>query len=261
MYRFGRLFNLANSLNDRFDDPEKYIALYEEALGLCPTTHFERYYSLISFALALLKRFNYKRDIVDLDRAIQLAQSAVASLPPHHPRYNHCLNELDYSTFSVGDVIRQLRQVVGSHHGPSEQRLVGSLRWIDTSKELHQDTLFDAYSTMYDVLDIVITRGYSLETRYNQLTTDDWITLAKTYFTDAVRFAISQNRPRDAVVFLERGRALLLAQVGHCRMPLDEVSERDPELAAQLESVGRQLNLALASNPTHNLSGSDPIAR
>ncbi|KAG8893970.1 hypothetical protein FRB99_001600 [Tulasnella sp. 403] len=285
-------------LNDDINDLEKCVSLYEQALNLCPTTHIERHDCLISLALSLSKCFKRKRDVADLDRAIELAQSALDSLPPHHPKRSDCLDDLstmqldhireakrngfkhvwsvlltsfyhhhsrclssDYSTLRIDDVIHQLQEATNALHSPSNHRLIASLHWIDASTEFHQDSLFDAYTTMYNVLDIIVTRGHSLETRYSQLATDDWITKAKRRFTDAVRFAISQNRPRDAVVFLERGRALLLAQVGHCRMPFDEIRGRDPELAAQLESVGRQLDCALASDPTRNSSDSDPIAR
>ncbi|KAG8903968.1 hypothetical protein FRB99_002447 [Tulasnella sp. 403] len=119
---------------------------------------------------------------------------------------------------------------------------------------------------MFDALDTLITRGYSLEARYSQLTTDSLITNAKARIADAVSFAIGENRPRDAVVFLERGRALLLAQVGHCRMPLDIIRTKDAKLAGELESVGRQLDGLLASSTkptdfTLSSVANDPIAQ
>ncbi|KAG8898817.1 hypothetical protein FRB99_007135 [Tulasnella sp. 403] len=281
------LRNLAVSLDDRFalsddiNDLDKSITLYEQALNRCPTTHIERRDCLVSLTGSLSKRFEHKRDVAHLDRAIQLAQSALETLPPHHPQRSECLDELslvqlhhirettrndsnhvcDHSTLQIDDIIHQLREAAHALHSPSNDRLIASLHWIDASNEFHQESLFDAYSAVYDILDVIITRGHSLETRYNQLATDEWITKAKSRFTDAVGFAIAQNRPRDAVVFLERGRALLLAQVGHFRMPFDDIRERDPELAAQLESVGRQLDHALASDPARNSSGDDPIAQ
>ncbi|KAG8892725.1 hypothetical protein FRB99_002486 [Tulasnella sp. 403] len=284
--RSSRLQNLANSLDDRFDlnhntnDLEKCVTLYEQALALCPTTHIDRHNRLILLACSLSKRFKHKHDIADLDRAIQLAQSALDSLSSHHPKRSLCLKDLsimqldhirqtkrkdshhicDHSTLQIDDVIHQLREATNALHSPSNHRLVASLHWIDASTEFHQISLFDAYTTMYNVLDIIVTRGHSLETRYSQLTTDGDITDAKRRFTDAVSFAITQNRPRDAVVLLERGRALLLAQVGHCRMPLDDIRDRDPDLAVQLESVGCQLDCALAADPGRKSSASDPIA-
>ncbi|KAG8892690.1 hypothetical protein FRB99_002539 [Tulasnella sp. 403] len=284
--RSSRLCNLAISLDHRFDlnhdidDLEKCVTLREQALELCPTTHIDRHGYLISLAISLSKRFDHKHDIADLDMAMQLAQSTLKSVPPHHPKRSYCLNEVsfiqldhiretkrkgslhvcDHSTLRIDDVIRQLREATNAPHSPSNNRLVASLCWIGTSTDFHQDSLFDAYTAMYNVLDIIITRGHSLETRYSQLTTDEPIAFAKRLFPDAVRFAITRNRPRDAAVLLERGRALLLAQVGHCRMPLDDIRDRDPDLAAQLESVGRQLDCALADDPGRKSSASDPIA-
>ncbi|KAG8896578.1 hypothetical protein FRB99_008826, partial [Tulasnella sp. 403] len=285
--RSRRLSNLAWSYNDRFgsnknlDDLGKCITLREQALALCPTTHNHRHCRLIYLAHSLRKRFRRQSDIADLDRSIQLAQSALQSLPPNHPRRSYCLNilslaQLDhiraatcqnsnhdcaFSTLSIEDVISQLRNAANALHSPSHVRLAATLSWVDASTDFHHQSRFEAYTTMFDILDTLVTRGYSLESRYSQLTTDGWITRAK-----RLSFAIAENRPRDAVVFLERGRALLLAQVGHCRMPLDVIRTRDAPLAAELESVGRQLDGLLASNTkstdfTISSVADDPIAQ
>ncbi|KAG8894938.1 hypothetical protein FRB99_000890, partial [Tulasnella sp. 403] len=287
--RPARLSNLAWSYNDRFDsnknidDLDKCVTLGEQALALCPTTHNLR---LIYLAHSLRKRFRRQSDIADLDRSIQLAQSALQSLPPNHPRRSYCLDilslaQLDhiravtrqnsnhdcaFSTLSIEDVISQLRNAANALHSPSHVRLDATISWVNASTDFHHQSRFEAYTAMFDILDTLVTRGHSLESRYSQLTTDGWITHAKGRIADAVSFAIAENRPRDAVVFLERGRALLLAQVGHCRMPLDIIKTKDATLAAELESVGRQLDGLLASNikPTdftiHSVAN-DPIAQ
>ncbi|KAG8891751.1 hypothetical protein FRB99_003384, partial [Tulasnella sp. 403] len=273
------LFNLALSLEDRFDasgsieDLDKSIILRKEALRFCPTGHSRRHRHLIELVRPLSKRFRHSSNITDLDEAIHLARSALKSLPSHHPRLSRCLEVLSvvqllhirqtnrkdtkhiwrrlssrYSTLQSDNVVRQLRTAADTQNSPARDRLVASLSWIDASTEFHRASLSDAYSTMFDVLDTIITRGYSLESRYSQITTDKRIARAKRCIADAVNFAITENRPRDAAVFLERGRGLLLAQVGHCRMPLDRVKEKDAKLAAQLESVGQQLDCILASD-------------
>ncbi|KAG8901355.1 hypothetical protein FRB99_005379 [Tulasnella sp. 403] len=289
VHRSIHLSNLAWSYNDRFDlnddldDLDRSITLREQALDACPPTHIDQQRYLIFLAYSLSRHFNRKSNIADLDRSINLAQSALESLPIHHTLYSYCLDILStaqlhhiryresnpncgYSTFSIDHVIAQLRKAAHHPHSPSHHRLNASLSWIDASTEFDRDSLFDAYTTTFDLLDTLITRGHSLESRYSQLTSDVWITNAKGRISDAVNFAIAQNRPHDAVVFLERGRALLLAQVGHCRMSLDIVREKDANLAEQLGTVGRQLDSLLTSNakPSDvppNAGADDPIAQ
>ncbi|KAG8906416.1 hypothetical protein FRB99_006918 [Tulasnella sp. 403] len=266
-----RISNLAWFYNDLFiltDDPnnlERSITFFEEALHLCPPTCIDRHTWLTNLAGSLLTRFKHKSIIADLDRAIDLAQSAVDSLPLNHPKHSDYIDKLsnaqlrhirhnnpnhhcDHSALSIDHVVAQLRSAACCPQSPSRDRLMASISWVDACTGFNPDSLFDAYITMFDTLDTVITRGHSLESRYSQLTTDSCITDAKGRICDAVNFAITENRPRDAVVFLERGRALLLAQLGHCRMPLDLVREKNARLAEQLESIGRQLDGLLASD-------------
>ncbi|KAG8905015.1 hypothetical protein FRB99_000806 [Tulasnella sp. 403] len=283
------LSNLATSydgrfgLNDDLDDLERSISLRKQALDQYPPTQSDRYCYLIDLADSLSKRFKRKRNIADLDRSINVAQSAFESLPPNHTLYSNCLRvlstaqihcicysnsnpNLGCSTVSIDHVINQLRKAANHPYSASCDRLGASLSWVDASTKFYQDSLSDAYTTMFDALDTVITRGHSLESRYSQLTTDGLISQTKGRISDAVNFAIYQNRPCDAVVFLERGRALLLAQVGHCRMSLDIVREKDAMLAEQLASVGRQLDGLLTSSVKlsdvpYNAPADDPISQ
>ncbi|KAG8894149.1 hypothetical protein FRB99_001485 [Tulasnella sp. 403] len=246
-----RLSNLAWMYSDCFDlskdldHLDKCISLHEQALHARLLEGVKRPHSLANLAHSLRTRFHHKSNIADLDRAIESAHA--------------------HSTLSIGDVVSQLREAANDLHSPSHDRLSATLSWINASTESH-DVLFEAYTTMFDVLDTVITRGHSLESRYSQLTTEHCISQAKGRIADAVSFAISKGRPRDAVVFVERGHALLLAQVGHCRMPLDIVRTKDAELAAELESIGRQFERLLASKtkPTDFTTRSiadDPVAQ
>ncbi|KAG8894695.1 hypothetical protein FRB99_001048, partial [Tulasnella sp. 403] len=283
------LSNLAISLNDRFDlnndsgDFDKSTGLHEEALRLCAPNHIHRHRYLINLVRSLSRRFQLNSGNADLDRSIELAHCAVSSLSLHHPSYSECLrvlsdvlllhiqqtqhadsvHECTYSTLTINDVIGQLRKAANAVNSPSHDQLRASLSWVDVSTQSHQNSLCDAYHAMFNALDTVVTRGHSLESRYIQLTSDNLITTAKGRITDAISFAITENLPRDAVIFLERGRAFLLAQLGHCRTRLDVVRQEDARLAAELDSVSRQLDLVLASNSksTNDSAANDAIAR
>ncbi|KAG8901354.1 hypothetical protein FRB99_005378 [Tulasnella sp. 403] len=265
----------------------KAVEAFEEAVNICPPDFPGRSRIVSNFACVLKIRFEANANVEDLDRGIALEEVtlAVSDAAERSRRSGNLASSLrrrfgvsanfadfersialteesvnDYSVLKVDDVICQLRNAVNSPHCPSDSRLVISLSWVKASIEFHRESLFDAYTAMYDALDVVITRGHSLASRYNQLTTRQDIAKAKAHFTDAVHFAVTNNRPRDAVIFLERGRSLLLAQVGHCRMPLDYVKEKDADLAAQLESVGRQLDRLLGCDTKSADSTSRSVA-
>ncbi|KAG8901356.1 hypothetical protein FRB99_005380 [Tulasnella sp. 403] len=243
-------------------DLNRAITFHEEALELCPPTGIHR------------------------AESIDLAQSAVESLPPNHPQRTVCLTVLSiaqlrhmdhddsdynwsvpssksrgYSTLSIDHIVSQLREAVNQPHSPSNDRLLASLYWVYTACD------HEACTALFDVLDTAITRhGHSLESRYLQLTTHSGIMDAKECISGAVNYAIDASRSRDAVVFLERGRALLLAQISHSRMPLDIVKEKDTGLAEQLGRVGRQLDRLLVSKTkatdfTTNSVANDVIAQ
>ncbi|KAG1766620.1 CHAT domain-containing protein [Suillus placidus] len=76
------------------NDLDEAISLYEEALRLRPVGHAYRNVSLGTLGLALVSRFEKRKDIDDITRAISLHREALTLCPPGHPRRDTRLNNL-----------------------------------------------------------------------------------------------------------------------------------------------------------------------
>ena len=75
------------------------------------------------------------------------------------------------------------------------------------------------------------------------------LTLLSGLAADAAAAALSAGRPDRAAELLERGRGVLLTQTLQTRGDLDELGDRDPQLAARLAAVRDQLDAVGRSEP------------
>jgi hypothetical protein len=62
----------------------KAVEVVEEILGLFPLDHPDRFVFFTKFAIIVKTRFEQQGDLIDLEKAIQLHEEALAQLPANH---------------------------------------------------------------------------------------------------------------------------------------------------------------------------------
>ncbi|KAG8902951.1 hypothetical protein FRB99_003919 [Tulasnella sp. 403] len=129
---------------------------------------------------------------------------------------------------------------------PAIHRLEATCNWISTCLEFNRPCDMDMYTRMFDLLDLSIARGCSLETRREQLSHDPNILHGKQLVSEAVAFAIEHGALETAVEFLERGQSILFAQLSRYRPSsvVETLRLLKPDLAARFKELSWQVECA-----------------
>ncbi|EAU90760.2 hypothetical protein CC1G_04029 [Coprinopsis cinerea okayama7 len=267
--RSNPLNNLAESLSTRFKrkgdfrDLEECLTLLREALSLRPPGHPSRPYSLNNLATALSTRFEHKGDLSDLEACIEALREAVLlysksdnslGVKPDSTWTGHpsCLVVIGnlvgvltrrYLATSDNDTLNELFQLLRSgtqFHGSSPMaRLHHAQRWSSACRQFNRPQVaLEAYSYGVAILPHLASLDLTLEQRQNTLV---WV---KDLSRDAVQCAIEQGQLEMAVVFLSIARSVFWSQALQFRGPLDRLDALHPDLAAEVRSVTRQLEIA-----------------
>ncbi|KAG8901187.1 hypothetical protein FRB99_005496 [Tulasnella sp. 403] len=260
------LNNLAFALQNRaqhyknLSDATRAVGYHREALELRPLGDPERATSLSNLAIALRNRFDITSEPEDLRDAVLLARQAVELYPYHHPRRSDVVNTVamtmlhEYWKLSdessddatIKDIIRYLQEAAEAPASPVIDRLHACCNWVDVSDLLdYTPTLLTGCTTLLDLLDLSASRAQSLETRHSQLSSDSVLRRATDLIHDAASYAIKESQNETAAMFLERGRSILLTQLGRFRTALDDVQAADQELAIRFTKLSLQLDKAI----------------
>ncbi|KAG1771177.1 CHAT domain-containing protein [Suillus placidus] len=131
------------------NDLDEAISLYEEALRLRPVGHEYRNVSLGTLGLALVSRFDKRKDIGDITRAINLYREALTLCPPGHPNRNITLNNLALALktrYDEFDVSEDLNEAIDLYReslrlkrldDPERHVTLFSLGWALSSRFTH----------------------------------------------------------------------------------------------------------------------------
>ncbi|KAG8905095.1 hypothetical protein FRB99_000696 [Tulasnella sp. 403] len=251
--------NLAVTYSTRYnenrneEDLDNAIRCHLDALELRPLGHTERSFTLNALAGVLVLRFDLRRDFADLTTAINRYREAVELCTTGHPLY--CKGRTDLAMtlvkqheqttetlpFDIQLSIEMLESACTAIGSPPVERLRSSYNWVALSRHYKHPSITRACRTMLDILDMAIARSHSLESRHSHITTDTLFKYAKGIVSDAAACAIEEGQVGTAVELLERGRAIILTQIGRYRTPLDELRAVNAELAGRFEMLNRQL--------------------
>ncbi|EAU83838.2 hypothetical protein CC1G_09507 [Coprinopsis cinerea okayama7 len=289
-HRSGSLNNLATALSTRFgtkgdfQDLDQCIALHKEALALRPQGHPDRASSLNNLAAALFKRFLSDRNSEALKACIVHGREYLAILShPHtspedqhdstrtmwnHPDGLQAVIHLvqflkeQYKVCSDDNTLNEIFDLLKSGvqwYGASPLvRLSHARLWASSCREFHRaHTALEAYGHGISSLPVLASLDLTLEQRQNVLVH------AKDLSKDAVQCALEQNELETALGFLSTARSVFWSQALQFRGSFDRLDALHPDLASELRSVTRQLQIATEQHPQTGpiLSASTPPLR
>ena len=127
--------------------------------------------------------------------------------------------------------------------------------WATLCFSVHSDETVDAYSALIDLLPHIVWLGRTVERRYEDISTmGDAV-------TEAAAAAIHLGKLDLALEWLEQGRSVVWGQMLQLRNPLDELRQRHPNEAAELEKISRALDSAGMAQSDHVALSSDDTPR
>ncbi|KAG2006887.1 mucin-like protein 1 [Coprinopsis cinerea AmutBmut pab1-1] len=285
--RSGSLSNLAGALAARFDnkgdfqDLEQCIAFQKEALALRPQGHPDRASSLNNVAAALFKRFLSDSNVEALKACIVHGREYLAILShPHtspedqhdstrtmwnHPDGLQAVIHLvqflkeEYKIFrddnTLNEIFDLLKCGVQWYGASPVARLSHARLWASYCREFHRaHTALEAYGNGISSLPVLASLDLTLEQRQNVLVH------AKDLSKDAVQCALEQNELETALGFLSTARSVFWSQALQLRGSFDRLDALHPDLASELRSATRRLQMATEQNPQTGpiLSASTP---
>jgi hypothetical protein len=210
--------------------------------------------TLTSLGVSITFRSRFKRlgDIADLDQAITVKQQAAHLTPGGHRDKSMCLNNLGislcarlshhYDDATFAQATSTFSQSAKSSSSPPSHRFAAARMWAASCFPIRSNETIDAYSTLIDLLPHIVWLGRTVEQRFKDISTiGDAV-------TDAAAAAIHIGRFDLALEWLEQGRSVVWGQMLRLRNPLDELRQRHPNEANELEKISRALDSAGATH-------------
>ncbi|QRW18678.1 CHAT domain protein [Rhizoctonia solani] len=234
---FSRAFSL--TLRDHPDLPHRHAALgmsYEDRyLRMGQKEDLEKSNEHLSLALALTTEGHP-------DLPLRHCQKAISC----HLQYQRT-HDSSYLDSSLASFRKASQLSSGGPRGVFDY----ALRWANLASMHEYLNPFEAFRVTIDLLPHFIWLGATTTQRYEDLL------LAENIAVRAASAAIQSSEYDIALEWLEHARCVVWNQTLMLRSPLDDLAESHPALAAQLQSVSNQLNLANSRSPTSD-SGFEP---
>ena len=147
------------------------------------------------------------------------------------------------------------REATGSILYPIEPRTKAADQWIAHSIIHDADVpeVVDAHNARLDIQDLFIMFGGSLSEQRTRISSPTGDRKLEEVVSDAAAYALHRGQPMAAVELLDRGRAMMFAQLGRYRTSPEELAmSSDPNARALAERfilLGRQLTDIATSEP------------
>lgn len=253
--RAGSLNNLALALMSRFEgqgdaqDLDEAISSHRRALELRPLPHPKRALSMQNLALALSMRYERGGGTHDLEESILFRRQALQLEPRSHPgrpislesfakvlflKYKQCGNAsyLEESMEFFSEATHSISQ------SPS-QRFRRARSWAHFANISQHQSAIEAFDVALGILPELAALSLDMRSRQESLTyeTDGLV-------REAAGCAIRVGSLIKAVEFLEAGRSVFWSQFLTLRSPLDQLDDVAPELAEDLRTISKELEMA-----------------
>ncbi|MES9588484.1 CHAT domain-containing protein [Streptomyces sp. NPDC094045] len=246
--RAMNMSNLGIALSNRFDevgneeDLNTAIRAMREASEAAPDDHPDQVKFLSNLTGMLRRRSRHPGREHDLREALDLGRHAVARCPTDHASRAGCLLDLGYTLREAGlsaEAMDAFREAARLLTGPMSVRLGAALRWGELAAADRRWTdARQGYGYAVELLPQAAWHGLDRDDRAQFLADANGLA------PDAAAVAIEQGDLVSAVELLELGRGVLLAQALDARTELDELRERDTDLADRMEEVRHLLDRA-----------------
>jgi tetratricopeptide (TPR) repeat protein len=234
------------------DDLNEAVEHFRRVVELLPPGNYQRQAALSNLGAALQFRFDATGDPTDLDDSLAALQAAQEAAPPGDPDRSRYMANLGFASWvrfrhggrpdDTEHAMRSWRAVAQSATTPARVRAAAGRSWGRLAAiRGDADAARDAYALAVRLLPVVAWHGLGRASQEEHLA--DWASLT----TDAAAWCIATGDLERAVELLEQGRSVLWSRLLHMRSELSALTERHPDLAAELDALHTALNAGTAS--------------
>ena len=160
-----------------------------------------------------------------------------------------------YCTQDLEEGLDLLSKCVNDEQGSLLVRFQFACEWATIARRTRQPSISSAYESALSMMQDALLFAPTLQLQH--------ATLAKSYDyhrmpLDYASYQVDRHQLEDAIVTLERGRALLWSEMRHLRSSTDRLMKEDPQLANKFAAVNRNLEeLTKSISPSHRLRMDD----
>ncbi|MGW0777253.1 CHAT domain-containing protein [Streptomyces sp. NPDC002835] len=248
-----RLTNLAAVLTARFDlhaqesDIDEAVEHLTYAVAATPWSQHDHPVMMIKLAVALRRRGTHRQQHADLDRAEAILRKVAEDSAGTGPNQQLARMELGRllaergrlrgNVLDVADAVDQYRATALAPTQDIRTRLACAVAWgVDSVSLGALDLARNAFGVaLTDLLPKLSGRTLGRESQETRLRE------VSSLATVAAAVSVMADRPQEALVRLEQGRGVLLAQALQLRGRHDELAAASPELADRFERVCAEL--------------------
>lgn len=253
-----RLSNLGLVLSARYDrtsepaDLEAALEVHRRAVDLTPAGHPGRGRMLANLSAGLSNHYRLTGDRDSIESAVHVAREAVNATPDGHPSkplrliaLAVALVELCHRTGErplVLEAVRVAEVAAASAAATPSTRLRAARVWGRLAAVTDQwETAAAAFGQGVRLLSLVAPRNLHRSDLEHQLVEVDRIA------SNAAASAVWAGDAAGALEMLEQGRGVLLSYALDSRSELTDLRAAAPELAAEWETLGKELDTATAA--------------
>ena len=236
-----------------------------------PSSQFA-FYVLALFGLILFEAFKRTNDVRYLDESMSALGRV---LEPEYPFAQHIrsgtLRLLSLSFFirsayfrgrrlhDVNQGVKLLSQFADDVHASMPDRFTFACLWAFFARGFRHLSTLTAYENAISAMQSTLLFAPTLQLQHFTLySTSDY---SHRMPLDYASYQVDLGQLEEAIVTLERARALLWSEMRHLRTSVDQLLQAHPHLAHKFAAVNRDLEeLTKSIPPSHKLSMDDGVA-
>ncbi|KAH9057546.1 hypothetical protein EDB87DRAFT_1833041 [Lactarius vividus] len=164
------------------------------------------------------------------------------------------LNQL-HVTQDVDEALELLSQIFNDEHANLHDRARHAMWWAFIARDFRHPSVSTAYESALSLMQDTLLFAPTLQLQHSTLATYE---NSHRTSLDYVSYRVDLHQLEEAIVTLERGRALLWSEMRHLRASIDQLLQADPQLAHKFAVLNRDLEeLTKSVPPSHKLSTDD----
>ncbi|KAH8977739.1 CHAT domain-containing protein [Lactarius akahatsu] len=220
-----------------------------------------------SFGDMLFEAFRRTKNIEYLNESISTRRQILGRPSPQFLRFGSIrklsatllarfLYFPSYCTQDLDEATELLSQCANDRHANLPSRFFFACSWSSISRLTRHPSISTAYETAVSLMQYTPLFAPTLQLQHATLANTD--TDYHRLPLDYASYQVDLRQLEEAIVTLERGRALLWSEMRHLRTSIDQLQQAHPQLAHKFAAVNRDLEeLTKSIPPSHKLSVDD----
>ncbi|KAF8881035.1 hypothetical protein CPB84DRAFT_1751272 [Gymnopilus junonius] len=251
------------------DELDAIISFYEKALDLMTDKHPS--YPFICGNLGTIMGIRLEKQddlsVDDLRKSIKFVRISLAAFDEQHQENCTMSGNLGVACFRMYNLNRDsshlkegvtsFRNAANHPSAPASQKFRAAKVWAAQAEEVGDASALEAYTTVIQLLPVLVAVNADLETRQQRLKSS--IAHTDGMGVAAAAYALKVSRVEDAIQFLEEGRALFWNQALKLRTPLSELKLVHQDLAERFRTISKRLEVNSFKNGTYDPPG--PVSK